>query len=266
MTEPTTHDIESEEARRSGDPDRVRAVYHSYGDQILEGFAGRETEVVQHGSGRVAEWQGAHLGGMVSHGRVLDIGCGPRPEVSIRLAQTGREVICADLSIGLVKVAQEVSRIEGLENLRFVVADAEALPFRSGAFALVVSDDVIEHVPDPERMTAECARVVADDGLVSVSTPNGRALSVWADRARDLLRGRVGPPERYFLVPSHLREFSRGQLAKLFGAHFAKASFVPLGWDGSSTIKRLASAVTVRVGFRELCRHWVVLARGPVAR
>lgn len=260
----TQHDIESEEARRSGDPERIRRLYHSYGEQLFEGFAGTGAEIEQHGSGRVAEWQARHLPRITSVGRVLDVGCGPRPEISLRLAASGRRVVCTDLSFGLVKLAREVARREGRSNVRFVVADAEALPFRDGTIELVVSDDVIEHVPDPDRMTAECARVVAPGGLVSVSTPNGRAVSVWADRALDLLRrGRVGPPEKYFLVASHLREFTRRQLAALFGRHFGEASFVAVGWEGNSLVKRVASEVTGKPPFRGLCRHWVVLARRP---
>src|SRR6266568_1256817 len=40
-----------------------------------------------------------------------------------------------------------------------VVGDGQALPFRSGAFDLCFSSNVLEHVPDPEAMCREMVRV-----------------------------------------------------------------------------------------------------------
>ena len=41
-----------------------------------------------------------------------------------------------------------------------VVADMRALPFADGSFASVLSVQSLEHVPDPERVVAEVARVL----------------------------------------------------------------------------------------------------------
>ena len=45
-----------------------------------------------------------------------------------------------------------------------------ALPFRPGSFDLVLSHAVIEHVADARRYLRECARVLAPDGRVYLST------------------------------------------------------------------------------------------------
>jgi 2-polyprenyl-3-methyl-5-hydroxy-6-metoxy-1,4-benzoquinol methylase len=259
----TLHDVQAEEARRSRDPALIRKLYDDYGLQLLDEFAGRESEVTQHGSGKVAQWQAANLSTIASSGFVLDVGCGPRPEVSMRLARPGRPVVCSDISFGLVALARAATANENLPDVHFVVADAEALPFETGTFALVLADDVIEHVPHPELLAAEAGRVVAEGGVVSVSTPNRRAVSVFVDRVRDLLRGSWGPPERYFLVTSHLREYTRGELRAMFRKLFRRTRFVPIGWDGDEAVKRLASAVTTTPGFGGLARHWIVLARKP---
>lgn len=262
----TPHEIESEEARRSGDPARIRRLYHSYGEDLHTAFADEEFELAQHGSPEVARWQARYLRGVSVGGPALDVGCGPLPEASLQLAEDGRRVVCADLSLGLCRIAREVARSRGHDNVSVVVADAEALPFRESVFGIVVSDDVIEHVPDPERMTAECARVCAPGGVCSIATPNGRALSVLVDRLRDLLRGRLGPPEKYFLVPSHLREFTRRQLRDLFAPFFGEVRFAAVGWEPTSAAKRAASLLTTRPPFRGLCRHWVAVLRKPRTR
>lgn len=260
-TEENLHLIESEEARASADPERIKGLYHSYGGQLRETFIGREDEVPQHGSRRVAAWQGANL--PTEAARVLDVGCGPRPEASFRMARPGRTIVCSDISYDLVVLAREIARHQGLDGIAFVVADAEGLPFRSEAFGLICADDVIEHVPHPDMLVAECARVAAPDGLVSISTPNRRAISVFADKTRDLLRGRLGPAEKYYLVPSHLREYTRRELRELCGRFFGRVGFAAVGWDGDSALKRAVSWITTRPLLHGISRHWIVLLRRP---
>jgi SAM-dependent methyltransferase len=58
-------------------------------------------------------------------------------------------------------------------ELRFLVADAEALPFEPGSFDLVHSKDSLHHMEAPERALAEYHRVLK---------PGGTALLVEANR------------------------------------------------------------------------------------
>jgi SAM-dependent methyltransferase len=55
---------------------------------------------------------------------------------------------------------------------KLVGADGARLPFRDGAFDIVVSTDVIEHVPEVEAHIAEVARVLTPGGRYYVKTPN----------------------------------------------------------------------------------------------
>ena len=52
----------------------------------------------------------------------------------------------------------------------FALADGMYLPFASGAFDLVLSHAVIEHVADAPLYLRECARVLAPGGRVYLST------------------------------------------------------------------------------------------------
>ena len=56
------------------------------------------------------------------------------------------------------------------------MAGAEALPFRSGAFDLVLATQVLEHVPEPEEVAREAARVLVDGGWLVASVPQMVAL------------------------------------------------------------------------------------------
>jgi SAM-dependent methyltransferase len=63
-----------------------------------------------------------------------------------------------------------LARERGLRNVHFSLADGMALPFAPGTFDLVLSHAVIEHVSDALLYLRECARVLAADGRVYLST------------------------------------------------------------------------------------------------
>ncbi len=54
---------------------------------------------------------------------------------------------------------------------RAVVGSAAALPYRTGAFGLIVALDVIEHVSDDAAAFAELARVAAPEAVLLLSVP-----------------------------------------------------------------------------------------------
>jgi SAM-dependent methyltransferase len=87
-------------------------------------------------------------------------------------------------------------------TLAFVQADATALPFGDASCEVVVSFETIEHVADPERMLAECRRILRPGGTLYLSTPN-RAVTRWL------------PPN-----PFHVREFTIGEILALVRRHF----------------------------------------------
>ena len=66
-----------------------------------------------------------------------------------------------NLHVGVMSLLGYQRRISN-----FVVADASHLPFKDGAFSLVFSSQVIEHVPDPKKMFAELCRVSKEKVLI----------------------------------------------------------------------------------------------------
>lgn len=57
-------------------------------------------------------------------------------------------------------------------DMRIVGADAESLPFVTGSFDLVISSDVLEHLPDVRGHFGEIHRVLAPGGRYLFKTPN----------------------------------------------------------------------------------------------
>jgi SAM-dependent methyltransferase len=92
-------------------------------------------------------------------GRVLDLGCGVGHSFHL-LAP--RETVGVDVDPdALAGQARET-----------VVADMRALPFPDRSFESVLAVHSIEHVPDPERVLAESARVLEPGGVAVFVTPN----------------------------------------------------------------------------------------------
>jgi ubiquinone/menaquinone biosynthesis C-methylase UbiE len=107
--------------------------------------------------------------GVTIRGRVLDMGCGGGG-MPLSLAEEAREVIGIDPAERFQDAGVRLGRERGLRNLRFALADGMALPFRDGAFDLVLSHAVIEHVADAPQYLREAARVLAPGGRVYLST------------------------------------------------------------------------------------------------
>ncbi len=100
--------------------------------------------------------------------RVLDGACGMAYGSAMLAAAGASEVVGVDLD---AEVIAKVSAAAAAQT-RFEVADLRKLPFGDDEFDLVVSFETIEHVPDPETVLDELARVLRPGGLLLVSTPN----------------------------------------------------------------------------------------------
>lgn len=89
-----------------------------------------------------------------ARGWLLDVGCGQRPYCD---------------------VFAHVDRYVGLDippNGRVdVYGDGRALPFRDAVFDTVLCNEVLEHVPEPEQLMDEAARVLRPGGILLLTTP-----------------------------------------------------------------------------------------------
>jgi SAM-dependent methyltransferase len=83
--------------------------------------------------------------------------------------KTGRglNIGCGDTQLDPRLVNVDLSRTPAVA----VVGDTLALPFARDSFALVVSQETVEHVPDPFRAVREMARVLAPGGTLYLQAP-----------------------------------------------------------------------------------------------
>jgi 2-polyprenyl-3-methyl-5-hydroxy-6-metoxy-1,4-benzoquinol methylase len=106
--------------------------------------------------------------GITSGARVLDIGCGISAQ-----ADMFRDLryVGADLNRIRLKRAGAVNRWAA-----YAVEDITRMGWRDHSFDAVVCLEVIEHIPESLRpaVITELFRVLRPDGLLVLSTPNGR--------------------------------------------------------------------------------------------
>jgi SAM-dependent methyltransferase len=97
---------------------------------------------------------------------VLDVGCGDGHFASIaydRPLDVGVDVLASDL--------REARAREGTYH-RVIMASAPTLPFPNASFATVVSNCVIEHIPDLDGTLSEIARVLRPGGTFATTLPS----------------------------------------------------------------------------------------------
>ncbi len=121
--------------------------------------------------------------GALRQQEILEIGCGGGL-ISEQLGQRGTVVTGIDPSETALQAAREHAQRSGLgHNLFFEQGYAEALPYASGSFSVIVSLDVLEHVRDLQATLNEIARVLAPGGVFIFDTINrtllARAVLIW---------------------------------------------------------------------------------------
>ncbi len=99
-------------------------------------------------------------------GEVLDLGTGTA-QIPIELCRQapGARVLAIDLARHMLQLAEENIRRSGLaEQIRTELVDGKRLPYADGAFAVVMSNSIVHHIPDPHSVLAEAVRVCRPGG------------------------------------------------------------------------------------------------------
>lgn len=105
---------------------------------------------------------------------VLDVASGEGYGAAI-MAERARSVVGVDLAEAAVRFAQK--KYSGIGNLEFHVGDVTALSFPDESFEVATCYETVEHIDEPLKAIAELRRVLKDDGVLLVSTPNKQTYS-----------------------------------------------------------------------------------------
>ena len=217
---------------------------------------------------------------------IVDLGAGTG-HATLALTRRYRrgEVVALDIAEGMLRVAARRQTL--LRRFRRVCADAAALPFGNSKVDLLFSSLMLQWCNDPDRVFAECRRVLRPGGLLTFATLGPDTLvelrRAWAaadgrvhvnrfidmhDLGDAMVRAGLAEPimdvERYTLTYAGVRDLMRD--LKAIGAHNVNSGR-PRGLTGKGRLARMEAAYeTNRVDGRLPATFEVVYGQawGPV--
>ena len=145
--------------------------------------------------------------------KVLDMACGTGYGSKLLKLSGSSYVLGIDISSEAVNNAKSRCKTQDLD---FIVGSAENVCVRDKVFDLIISFETIEHLNKYSDYLKEIKRLLKDDGLFIISTPNKK-----------------------FSIPNpyHLHEFYLEEFRELLLRHFYEVDF--LGQDYQTLKKRI---------------------------
>jgi SAM-dependent methyltransferase len=150
--------------------------------------------------------ESARMGGVL-----LDAGCGDT------LPLLNRYSDCVRFAVGIDRVTPSE---KPARRAAVTIGDLTALPFRNGAFDLIVSRSVVEHLEEPAAVFQELARTLKPGGKLIFTTPNKYYYSSMVARLipyswKDSFMRRVFGPDGYDHFPVFYRANTRAALTTI---------------------------------------------------
>jgi SAM-dependent methyltransferase len=123
---------------------------------------------VESFAGVANPWQ---LGRLAPGDRVLDLGSGAGTDSLVAAQMVGADgrVTGVDMTPQMLAKARVAAAEMGAGNVEFVEAEAESLPFGDGSFDVVVSNGVIDLIPDKDAVFSELFRVLLPGGRMQIA-------------------------------------------------------------------------------------------------
>ena len=111
------------------------------------------------------------MGRLAAGERVLDLGSGAGTDSLIAAQMVGPKggVTGIDMTPAMLAKARACVAELGATNVEFVEAEAEQLPFADESFDVVISNGVIDLIPDKDAVFSELYRVLAPGGRIQIA-------------------------------------------------------------------------------------------------
>ncbi len=111
------------------------------------------------------------LGRLEPGERILDLGCGAGTDslVAARMVGPKGHVVGVDMTREMLDKARRAAGEMGADSVEFVEGEAEQLPFADASFDVVISNGVIDLIPDKDAVFSELYRVLAPGGRIQVA-------------------------------------------------------------------------------------------------
>jgi arsenite methyltransferase len=111
------------------------------------------------------------LGRLTPGERVLDVGCGAGTDtlVAAQMVAPDGHVTGIDMTPEMLAKARAATAELGAENVDFVDGEVEQMPFADESFDVVISNGVIDLIPDKDAVFSELFRVLRPEGRIQIA-------------------------------------------------------------------------------------------------
>jgi len=111
------------------------------------------------------------MGRLAAGERVLDLGSGAGTDslVAAQMVVPDGRVTGIDMTSAMLAKARAAAAEMGVTNVEFVEGEAEGLPFADASFDVVISNGVIDLIPDKDAVFAELYRVLEPGGRMQIA-------------------------------------------------------------------------------------------------
>lgn len=129
--------------------------------------------------------------GNPQHQNILDLGCGHGVHMKLLLPKAA-SVTGIDYSKDMVANAKKELIASGFRNWKVLVADAHKLPFGKHRFDVIIAMGLLDYVTSPDRVLAQCHRVLKPGGRLFFTIPKKPSLfgllrTSWGNRIKKKL-------------------------------------------------------------------------------
>lgn len=107
----------------------------------------------------------------IANKNILDVGCGAGI-LTESLAENKAQATGIDASTSVIEAAQSHAAARKLDVTYKNITVEEMLSTHTGQFDIVTCMELIEHVPDPSKLIADCAQLLKPGGKFFLSTIN----------------------------------------------------------------------------------------------
>jgi SAM-dependent methyltransferase len=123
---------------------------------------------VQSFAGVANPWM---MGRLAAGERVLDLGSGAGTDSLVASQMVGPEgrVTGIDMTPEMLATARTAAAEMGATNVEFLESEAEHLPFADDSFDVVISNGVIDLIPDKDAVFSELHRVLVPGGRLQIA-------------------------------------------------------------------------------------------------
>jgi ubiquinone/menaquinone biosynthesis C-methylase UbiE len=108
---------------------------------------------------------------------LLEVGCGMGSDL-LQFARGGARVTGLDYTPRSIEISRRRFAVYGVPG-RFMVGDAENLPFPDASFDVVYSNGVLHHTPDTQRAIDEILRILRPGGVAKIMLYHRHSLYYW---------------------------------------------------------------------------------------